>query len=189
MKFSYIISGLTHVNVVYTDASLVAGVYTMFDRLAGFTLDPQNGADGWAGSFSALNPATGGPTSALWELQELVGVSWITRVSGSTSLTTVSSTTYFAAAQMTVTLRAISANKLKVVQLENIAIPPYHYIAAGSLPSPFASWYAKWTMSGSSPYGPWRWALSRGGDALMDDPLVAITGDLNDSVRRARGLV
>jgi len=189
MKFLYTVNVLSHTQVVYTDAQAAGASYNVYDRTSGFTLDVQDAADGWANSISAVNPTTGGNTGASWTLQELVGITWFDRISGVTTLGKVASTTYFPAGQMTMTLRDISGHFMRNILLEMYPIPPYRFVGSGGLSTPFSTAYAPWTAADSDARRPWLWALTRGGNALANDPLIAMTGDLNDQVRRARGVL
>lgn len=188
MKFSYIVRSLTHVMNIYCDAAAVGSVYVI-NANAGGVLDLQDCADA-VGSKMAPCFLDADLTSINYQLQEKVGFAWITRASGTVSGTPATTGTTQPASQCTLVLRDISSHFAKIILLETKIPAPYHIISRLDLDQPLKDFYDLFSAdSGTVANRPSLWMLSRGGNALMSQPLVGATGDLNDKVRRARGLV
>lgn len=188
MHFSYIVAGLTHTLNLFCSAS-GTGTAALLNYLAGGTLTPQEGSDATAAGVAPFF-ASADFGGWAWALQKYVSGTWVTENSGSSSLTGTAAVVTVKASQMTIVLRDISNHFAKVVLLEGYFTPSYHFVSASALSGDIETVYNTFSKtSGSDPDRPALWMVSRGDNKLMDEPLVGLTGDLNDRVRRSRGLV
>lgn len=186
--FIYQVASLTHTMNIPCNISVTGGVYTI-DANAGGAIGVQAAADAVGGDLAPLfsDDDFGGMTM---ELQEKVGLSWVTRDTVTPAGTASASVVTVQASQLTLVLRDISNHLAKIILLETVATLPYHYTSVGALAGNLLDFYKLFSVtSGTVANRPAYWMVSRGDNALMDQPLVGVTGDLNDKVRRARGLV
>jgi len=188
MRFSYIVMGLTHTMNIFCAASVTGGVYSI-NANAGGAIGVQDAADAVGGKMAPLF-LDADLTSFTYQLQERSGGTYITRQTGTPAGTPAATGTTRQASQCTFVLRDISNHFGKVILLETILPAPYHIISRADIDEPLKAFYDLFSVtSGTVANRPAYWAVTRGDNAYMSEPLVGMTGDLNDKVRRARGLV
>lgn len=186
--FSYIVSGLTHKLSLWCEGDNPGGTYVIKDTTGGTTYTLSTVVAAMATALEYLYPNTD-PTGLTLTLEEKVGLAWIPRGSASDTMDGSLGTANFLTSQGTVVLRDISGHMAKVVFMEGAIIPPYHYVTSAGAPTAVQNFLKEFTSAAVQTGAPWHWMLSRGGNAMQDSPLIGFTGDLNDKIRRARGLV
>jgi len=188
MHIIYQVLGLVHELNMYCDADLVSGSYVI-NLLAGGTCTVQQAADGFGAGFVPMYRDTD-ITSCVALLQQKSGFNWLTRDTKTVNGTPATTGTTVLASQNTLVLRDLPGNVAKIIALETTVPLPFHITSPGSIPARLIDFYNVYSKdSGSGTYRPALWMVSRGDNALQDEPLIGATGDFNDKVRRARGLV
>jgi hypothetical protein len=172
---------------MYTSASLVSGDYVV-NLNAGGTCTVQQAADGFGAGFVPMYRDTD-LTSCVARLQQKSGFNWLTRDTKTVNGTPATTGTTVPASQNTLVLRDLPGNVAKIIALETTVPLPFHVTSPGSIPARLIGFYNEFSEdSGSGTYRPSKWVVSRGDNALQDEPLIGATGDFNDKLRRARGL-
>lgn len=92
------------------------------------------------------------------------------------------------ATQLTAVLRDTAFKKVRLTVLDTKIAAPAHYpgLSGGGLDGFIAGWGEAGAVV---PEDPWFWAVSRGSNYMLSSPFAGTTMDLNDKIRRARGLV
>jgi len=188
MHIEYQVLSLTHTLNMYCSADLVSGDYVI-NLNAGGTCTVQQAADGFGAGFVPMYRDTD-LISCVAQLQEKSGFSWLTRDVKTVNGTPATTGATVLASQNTLVLRDISSHIGKIIALETTVGLPFHVTSPGSIPARLIGFYNEFSEdSGSGTYRPAKWVVTRGDNALQDEPLIGATGDFNDKVRRARGLV
>lgn len=194
MSFQYVVSSYTHVIRHYVRAVIVGGDYKVVLKDGVTQITPQQCADGMGNALDNLFQ-TANPASAAWTLEHLSGMAWNPVATGGTATESGVSTAPALASQITLVLRDTSFKKVKAVVMESTVKPPYHFNVLGSNTGAlhnFSSLLWAFCLEYDADTGelnpPQKWVVSRGNDYLQDHPFVGVTGDLNDKIRRGRGL-
>lgn len=188
MQLSYTIAGLQHkLNLYVKNATPSGGTYDIDVRPSvGGVITFDHAADGIADVLEELMPS--GATLDSVALQLLTGSIWNSVYFANPSMTP-SANTYVKAQQVTLVLRDTSFFKVKVITLEQTFPLPVHYSSYAALGGDTLNYVKEFTGNNTVTYPPFNWVVSRGERFLADGPFVGLTTDLNDKVRRARGLV
>lgn len=181
----YSINTVAHKIRGYASSAAVAGDATILERRSGvYTLPWTNQATQWANILSNGLPAStdfGAPV-----LEQRVGTVWNV-ISVAPVPTPTLAGTFAPASQFTLVLRDLAFFKLKVILLDTNVTPPYHTVSTTGSPGSLNSLVAGY-LSGGLADNPYDWQKSRGDRFMAVNPFVGVTGDINDKIRRARGL-
>lgn len=188
MHFMYTIAGLQHVMNLYCAAVEVSGVYNV-GLNAGGNITVQQAADAVGSGMCPMLTAAD-CTSFTATLQTLTGGVWFPRSTVVVAGTLAASGTTIKGGQVSLVLRDISNHLMKVILLESQAPVGFRTTSPAGLSTAASNFYKLFSVtSGTVTNRPALWAVSRGDNALFAEPMVGFTTDLNDKVRRARGLV
>lgn len=95
--------------------------------------------------------------------------------------------THFPATQITVTMRDSGFHFVRLVILDGNVSAPRHFATLPAT-SEINAWLAGYVSTAPNPEAPYFWQVSRSNLYLLDGGFAGITLDLNDKIRRARGL-
>lgn len=194
MNFAYTVSGYTHRLRQYCKAVIVGGAYKLVERDGTTQITPQNAADGMGNALDNLFEDNN-PSTCAWTLENLSGSAWNPVDSGSATVDSGVATAYVPASQITLVSRDTAFKKVRTIVLESNIRPPYHFNALGSntgqlhaFSSTLWAFCLAFDLAAPEVYSPILWVVSRGNNYLADHGFVGVTGDLNDKIRRGRGL-
>lgn len=128
------------------------------------------------------------PAAATWGtvlLEQLVGSLW--QPQATHSVTGTQTGTTIPASQVTVVLRDTTFKKIRLVALDTKYQPPIRW---ANLPTGTVidNNLVEWTGAYTDTASPFLWQVGRSNNFLQADPIAGISVDLNDKLRRARGL-
>lgn len=188
IDLSYSVSSLLHHLRCYIKNLTVSGASWDIDAnpAVGGVLDWALAAQGLWDTLRPLMPTSATVNQA--SLQSRSGLIW-TPLASYSPTGAVSANAYSPAQQATLTLRDTSNFKVRVIVLEQTFPIPAHFPSYGALTGDTLTFAKQFTVQRTVTNAPWEWLVSRGERFLSDFSFVALTTDLNDDVRRARGLV
>jgi hypothetical protein len=192
LRMDIVVNGLTHKMRQFCEASpslLASSGYFLFDRSGLATIDAQDAATYW---WNPLATIYGSIVAApQWILEARDGVVWNPVTAGVTSGAGSSGSSYYDAFQRTISFRSSVFTRLRLVILEqNKSNSPNKLTSIAAFSALFGSTLAD-AITGvdANPAGYFQWARSKNKRELHEtSPYISCTGDLNDKVRRARGM-
>lgn len=181
----YTVSGKAHKHRAYVRIATITPTYTLRQRDGTTTMLASLAIDILANKLAIVVPAGSVFGTAL--LEEYSGGLWLPRYSHAPTMGTVISGTLAPASQITVVLRDTGFHKIRAIMLDTKFPPPGHWNDDGTAAG-LGGWTDRYGLAGASSNDPYYWQVSRGNLYLQDSPWAGITFDLNNKVRRARGL-
>lgn len=179
----YVVAGLTHHIRAYVKPVALSGSSTTLEARTGGTIPANTAAGGLA---AAIKEAIDGAVGDVL-LEQRVGSVWIPEWTFSTSGAGTGSNA--TARQMTLVLRAMDFTKMRVQIMESgVFTFPAHFNSYAGMGAADKAVLNVWCVSGGDASYPIEWQVSRSNNFLFASPFVGMTTDLNDKVRRARGL-
>lgn len=184
----YTVSTKAHVVRVYVKNLTVAGASWNIDGapVVGGVIDWSAAAQGLWDSVKPLMPSAATVDGA--NLMSRSGSVW-TPLASYTPTGAVSANAYSPAQQMSLTLRDTGTKFVRFLLLEQTFPLPAHFPSYGALTGDTLTMAKQFTVQRTVTNAPFEWLVSRGERFLADFSFVALTTDLNDKLRRARGLV
>lgn len=183
IKFQYAVDGLEHVLHAYARIGTITPTLTLRQRDGVTETLWSDCATGMVGAMSNVLPA-----AVVWgaqTLEQLSGLVWLPQASAAATAGTAG--TYKPATQITAVLRDTGFHKIRLQVMEGVVAAPSH--TPGIPGSGFLNaLLLPFTVGGSTAGDPYFWMVSRANQYLQDNPVVGTTVDLNDKLRRARGL-
>lgn len=145
-------------------------------------------AESWIDSLSDLYPYTQVP-SMNWTLESLISGLWVPVASGTHSLPHGPTTSVYAASQVTLTLRDTGFHKVRSVMMETYMPVGVKSVSLGGIPSPASGWAGEYTDAFIGTNATYQWVVGRSNLYLLaGSPIVGYVTDLNDKIRRERGI-
>ena len=186
-EFPIVVDGFIHRNHCYVKAqpSTLHPPYDLVMNHSGVNITMQAAVDSyltlWKASYSVASTTFGAVL-----LQQLSGGAWLPVATITPTVAPTGAVPYVPASQMTVTARDSAFHKIKVVQLETVDGAGTKYLppSTGGSATVFA-WYTD--SSGSAPTDGSQWIVGRSN--LYVTSCVSLVTDLNDKIRRRRGIV
>lgn len=185
------VSSQIHKQRFYVEASpsiLSADGYYLFDRSGIASIQPRDAAAVWWSAIKEWFNTSVGP--ATWILYNFVAGAWNPVASGALTGNGTSTAPIEFASQVTISLRTSTFKRIRMVILEQSLLvqagKSYTYSALHTV-APNTADAIFGTFGGGASFQ--AWVRSRNKKELDgSNPLVSFTFDLNDKVRRARGL-
>jgi hypothetical protein len=184
MHLSFLVDGLTHYVDLAVDALLSGGIYHLKDYSVGsYSVLPGTAANElWA----LLQPIYNTSVPAMgYQLQEKIGVSWVTVASGTaTGGNGTDSSPTTTAGIVSFTFKDASYKRMNFT-LPETAVGAPHKTFYATMATPFLEIVQSFIGTGTPPYVG-RWAVSRGG--YRPNRAIAWTSDLSRRIRKMRHL-
>jgi hypothetical protein len=184
----YVVSGLTHTLRMYMAYNDVLGQHQMVDRDGITTVLWTLGGQYVWDKIRAMLDATLVPNPATLELQQRSGTLW--NPIDFAALTGAGSGGGFSPAlQQTWVLRDIAFKKIRFEVLEGVYQYNYHSNTGVGLNAAETAVTSMLSGADASANAPYRWMKSRGDRFILASGAIAgLTHDLNDKLKRARGI-
>ncbi len=186
ITLNYEVNSVTHKARAYVSGSgvFISGTEAIDTRVTPSSMRWSDAADGMAAAIGNILPGTGIVGNAI--LEDLVSGVWVPVDTHATSI--VTSGTVVLASQMTLVLNDSAFKKVRVTVLD-AAIPlPYHNVSLPTASAALDTTVGEYGPAHAGTFAPYLWQKSRGNRFLAVGPLVGVTGDFNDKLRRRRGL-
>jgi hypothetical protein len=188
LEFHYSVDGANHVFRHYCQlvASGDASGYDLVPRAPGANFGASLGIDRlWTllqGIFDSSKTTFGTVI-----LQQLSGVAWNPLSFYVTAVAPTSGSAYVKAGQLTLTLRDMGFHKVRGVWLETVAPVGFKGLTTSAFGAPYTALFNSYTSVGTiANHDPFHWV--RGRSDLYLQSFVSFVTDLNDKVRRRRGI-
>jgi len=192
VRLDIVVSGLTHKFRTYAQASpsiLAPSGYFLWDRTGLATIDSQDAAQS---IWTALRGIYGSIVAApQFILENRSGTVWNPVATGALTGAGTDGSSFFDASQLTVSLRTDNFQRIRMVILEQ------DHTSSPQKKSSMTAFKSAWTTAlgeaidgtDADGNGYFQWARSLDNRMLQEaSPFVSATYDLNDKIRRARGL-
>lgn len=189
MEFSYVVTGLLHKVRHYVNVDTSTPV-KILKRDGTTAITPAAAAAGFVDAFQS-GYGVNQPTAFGWIFQHLVTGVWLPVATGTEPNENTVTTPQQLGAQVTSVFRDTAFKKVRLIELESIVPGPFHFAnlaAATSFNAALGGLLQQYDSTFTVTNPPFEWVVGRSGNYLATNPLVGVTWDLNDKVRRARNL-
>lgn len=186
----YVVDGFPHISNHYCDALVDTGSlvgYSLLDRDGATHIHLEDAAQRWGDLIGSILYSTLSSVGSVL-LEQRSGSVWNPVVSSTPVSVSMTGFTYNKASQMTTVLRDTAFKKVKDLAMESVVLVGKHGVAVPSSAFVEHAYLLSFTDGFTGPSDPYRWIKSRGNRYLATVPFVGYTTDLNNKIRRRRGI-